>query len=139
MHPSTTSPILVSSCLIGLCTRYDGCVRPSKRCLAQLKGTIWIPVCPEQLGGLSTPRPPADIVGGTAREVLSGNARVITREGDDVTAQFILGAQQVLTIAETQQVKAVFLKANSPSCGLSDPQGVTAALLEASGFQLQEF
>ena len=96
-------------------------------------------MCPEQLGGLSTPRPPADIVGGTAREVLSGNARVITREGDDVTAQFILGAQQVLTIAETQQVKAVFLKANSPSCGLSDPQGVTAALLEASGFQLQEF
>jgi len=104
-----------------------------------LKGTIWIPVCPEQLGGLPTPRAPANIVGGTAGDVLSGKARVITREYDNVTAKFIKGAQQVLKIAESQQVKAVFLKANSPSCGVSNPQGVTAALLEINGFQLREF
>lgn len=139
MHPLTTSPILVSSCLVGLCTRYDGCIRPSDHCRDQLKGTIWIPVCPEQLGGLPTPRSPADIVGGSARDVLSGKARIITREGDDVTAQFIQGAKQALMIAESLQVKAVFFKANSPSCGVINPQGVTAALLEAHGFKLQEF
>jgi len=130
---------LVSSCLVGLCTRYDGRVQGNHTCMQQLRGTIWVPVCPEQLGGLATPRIGADIIGGSGRDVLSGKARVITRKGDDVTAQFICGANQVLQIAKSQPVCSIFLKADSPSCGVSNPQGVTAALLQENNFILKEF
>lgn len=139
MHISEQTIHLVSSCLIGLCTRYDGCVQANNSCIRQLKGSIWIPVCPEQLGGLPTPRTAADIIGGSGRDVLAGNARVITRQGEDVTAQFINGANQVLKIAQSQPVTSVFLTANSPSCGVTNPQGVTAALLLENGFSLKEF
>ncbi len=124
---------------MGLCTRYDACVKPSAPCLERLQGKNWIPVCPEQLGGLPTPRPAAGIVDGTAQDVLEKRAKVITRNGDDVTAQFLSGAHQVLSIAQSQPIQAVFLKANSPSCGVNSPQGVTAALLSNNGFSLHEF
>jgi uncharacterized protein YbbK (DUF523 family) len=127
---------LVSACLVGLCTRYDGNVTTNQSCLRLLKDATWVPVCPEQLGGLSTPREPADIVGGTGGDVLLGKARVVTRGGTDVSKAFISGAFQVLAIAQSQPVDAVFLKARSPSCG---SEGVTAALLRQHGFRLQEF
>lgn len=135
-----TLPIyLVSACLVGLCTRYDGRTKESPECLNTLKNGIWIPVCPEQLGGLPTPREAADIAGGDGFAVLAGRARVLTRSGVDLTEEFIRGAEQVLRIARSQHVAGVFLKARSPSCAVHGTIGVTAALLRAGGFQLTEF
>lgn len=130
--------VLVSACLAGLCTRYDGQTFASTSCLKRLKKTIWIPVCPEQLGGLPTPRSAADISSGKGLDVLNGTAKVICRDGTDVTEPFISGARQVLDIARRQNVSAVLLKARSPSCGVGK-QGVTAALLKQHGFHLEEF
>lgn len=133
------SLFLVSACLVGLCSRYDGQTKPDPTCLAFLKGSICIPVCPEQLGGLPTPRPAADIIGGDGRAVLQGRARVCTKDGEDVTAPFLKGARQVLKIARLQEVSGVCLKARSPSCGVSGTLGVTAALLADHGYRLHEF
>jgi len=131
--------VLVSACLLGLCTRYDGQQKISKACLQETADMIKIPICPEQLGGLATPREAADIVGGDGHEVLAGTARVMTKSGQDVTRQFILGAQQTLAIARLQQVDAVYLKARSPSCAVSGKTGVAAALLSQHGYILHEF
>ena len=130
---------LVSSCLVGLVTRYDGVVKTNEACLKTLSGAIWIPVCPEQLGGLPTPRPPADLAGGQGDQVLAGKARVLTSEGVDVTGKFVSGARQVLSIAEQLQVSGAFLKSGSPSCGAGSVLGVTAALLQSRGIPVREF
>lgn len=130
---------LVSSCLAGLCTRYDGQSKEYPDCIARLQDVIWIPVCPEQLGGLPTPREAANIIGGDGRDTLAGKAQVITKSGVDVTSEFIKGAKQVLKIAQTQSVQGVFLKARSPSCAVSGTIGITAALLQDQGFDLTEF
>lgn len=130
---------LVSSCLVGLNCRYDGAAKPSAICRSALAGAVWIPVCPEQLGGLPTPREPAELVGGQGEEVLAGQARVVTRKGEDVTAQFIGGARQVLRIAAAQGVAGAFLKKGSPSCGGGEVLGVTAALLRSKGIPVREF
>lgn len=130
---------LVSSCLLGFITRYDGSAKPSGACRLALKGAIWIPVCPEQLGGLPTPRAPAELVGGQGEEVLSGRARVVNRSGEDVTGQFLCGARQVMKIAEEQNVDGAFLKKGSPSCGAGEVLGVTAALLKSRGIMVREF
>lgn len=129
---------MVSACLLGLKTRYDGKTRERTACGKALEGGVCIPVCPEQLGGLPTPRTAADLVGGDGNEVLAGQARVVTRNGLDVTGNFIQGARQVLEIARQQDITRVFLKAGSPSCGLSPNIGVTAALLRAEGYALAE-
>jgi uncharacterized protein YbbK (DUF523 family) len=129
---------LASACLLGLKTRYDGKVKPSEACMKAVTGAVCIPVCPEQLGGFPTPRAAADLVGGDGYDVLEGRARVIDRTGEDVTENFILGATQVLEIARLHAVEEIFLKAGSPSCGLSPKVGVTAALLEKEGFQILE-
>ena len=130
---------LVSACLLGFNTRYDGLTKPSTACKNELKGAIWIPVCPEQLGGLPTPRTPADLVGGQGAEVLAGQAKVITRNGEDVTEQFVRGARQVLRISLEQKVIGAFMKSGSPSCGGGDVLGVTAALLKSNGIPVREF
>jgi uncharacterized protein YbbK (DUF523 family) len=132
-------PCLVSACLVGLCTRYDGLTKVSSSCLEQLKSLHWIPICPEQLGGLPTPREAADIVGGDGIDVLAGKAKVVAKSGTDLTAEFILGAEQVLQIARSQHIAAAFLKARSPSCAVHGRVGVTAALLQSHGIQLHEF
>ncbi|MBA3006598.1 MAG: DUF523 domain-containing protein [Proteobacteria bacterium] len=130
---------LVSACLIGLCSRYDGKTRPNKVCQQRLQNGIWIPFCPEQMGGLPTPRTAADIIEGDGNDVLSGKARVLTRDGIDVSPQFIKGAEQTLLLAKSQQVTSICLKSSSPSCGISGKIGVTAALLNKHGFHLTEF
>ena len=134
-HPT----FLVSACLVGLCTRYDGQTKANPDCLAQIKTTNWVPICPEQLGGLPTPREAADIIGGDGKDVLAGKARVVTKSGIDLTAEFIRGAEQVLQIAQLQHPSMAFLKARSPSCAVSGKIGVTAALLQASGIEVKEF
>jgi len=129
---------LLSACLIGLKTRYDGKIITSDACRRAVAGGICIPVCPEQLGGLPTPRTAADLVGGEGNDVLAGRARVITRAGEDVTGNFIRGAREVLKIAGQNDIARVILKSGSPSCGLAPKLGVTAALLQAEGYEIVE-
>ncbi len=130
---------LVSACLVGLPTRYDGASRPCADCRLALAEAIWVPVCPEQLGGLPTPRPPADLVDGDGAAVLASRARVVTREGSDVTSAFLHGAELVLSLAIELQVAGAYLKSGSPSCGCGRVLGVTAALLRREGFTVREF
>lgn len=101
--------ILVSRCLLGEPCRYDGQSKPAPE-LEKLRqaGHTLIPVCPEVLGGLPTPRPPAE---------LQPDGRIVNRLGIDVTAQYEAGARRALTLAEQAGCTAAVLKANSPSCG----------------------
>lgn len=101
------SKIIVSACLLGLPCRYDGKSCPNERVLKLAEKHTLIPVCPEQNGGLSTPRPPAEIIDG----------KVINKVGTDVSEQYLRGAQIALDVAELNQADFVLLKAKSPSCG----------------------
>jgi uncharacterized protein YbbK (DUF523 family) len=107
----------------------------------------FIPICPEQLGGLPTPRAPSNIVKGDGKGVLAGHARVINTLGEDVTEAFIKGAQESLKLARLTGAKKAILKNKSPSCGLNTPYcetdtgyglGVTAALLLSAGIKIIE-
>ncbi len=129
---------LASGCLLGLKTRYDGKVMEGGALRTMAGDGICIPVCPEQLGGLPTPRAAADLSGGDGHDILAGRIRILTRNGDDVTDNFILGARQVLEIARQLDIDGVFLKAGSPSCGLTPRIGVTAALLQIKGYEVIE-
>lgn len=101
--------ILISACLLGLKCRYDGGGKTLPP-LTELLGRAdlsFVPVCPEQLGGLPTPRPPAERVG----------ERVRTRDGGDVTEQYARGAAQAEELARLTGCRCALLKARSPSCG----------------------
>jgi len=104
-----------------------------------LQHTILIPVCPEQLGGLSTPRERSILTGGDGRDVLAGTARVITESGRDVTENFIRGAHMTLEIANLNTASTAILKAKSPSCGAHGAMGVAAAMLQSAGITLLEY
>lgn len=128
---SDSKPVyIISSCLLGLLTRYDGQVKQYPKALEFLKHATLIPLCPEQLGGFPTPREAADITGGSGEDVLNHKAKVLTKSGNDVSEAFILGAKQVLQIAQSQNIKKAILKARSPSCGVHGVTGVTTALLQ---------
>ncbi|WP_022854154.1 DUF523 domain-containing protein [Thermodesulfatator atlanticus] len=130
--------ILVSACLIGLCTRYDGTSKPSPFIQGLLKNHILIPFCPEQLGGLKTPRPPAELSGGDGFAVLGKKAKVITCHGEDVTQAFIKGAEEAAKLAKLYHAEKALVKARSPSCGLTPVVGVAAARLILEGLSLEE-
>ena len=99
--------VLVSACLLGLDCRYDGRDNRHKGVEALPERCEVIPVCPEQLGGLPTPRTPAERLGG----------KVVSRDGADVTAAFLRGAEQACRLAALFGARYALLKANSPSCG----------------------
>ena len=103
-NSQSKSLYLVSACLVGICSRYDNSIKPSVTCLDFLKDHTYIPICPEQLGGLPTPRPAADIINGDGFAVLRGEASVCTSDGSDVSSLFIQGAKQVLQIAQSQTI-----------------------------------
>jgi len=126
---------------MGISCRYDGKIIAAPECLQEItrRKAIWLPFCPEQLGGLPTPRDAANIIGGDGNDVLDGTAKVVTRNGEDVTNAFINGAEQVLAMAKQQPIAAIFLKAKSPSCAVNSRVGVTSALLLRNGFTLEEF
>ena len=139
--------ILVSACLTGLTTRYNGGSTPNLELMAELAGQKWIAICPEQLGGLSTPRPPAWLEGGTGADVIAGRARVRDKQGRDVTAGFLTGSRAVLDLALCLNTRVCYLKDRSPSCGvtaaggasgLQPGPGVLAALLAAHGIKTVE-
>lgn len=129
--------MLVSACLLGVSCRYDKRPKTSQSILSR-QDILFVPVCPEQLGGLPTPRLPAHFIGGDGRDVLRGQARVFDKEGADVTALFIEGARQALKIARIVGARWAIFKDGSPSCAtrqvwIEDAKvpgvGVTAALL----------
>jgi len=130
---------LVSACLTGLATRYDGTTKLSPSCMQYMQNYLFIPVCPEQLGGLPTPRTAADITGGNGFDVLKGKAAVVDRSGIDVTAQFVRGAEMALTIARFHNITTCCFKSRSPSCARNGVIGVTAALLLNNGIEVIEF
>ncbi len=137
--------ILVSACLLGVNSRYDGGNVYCPEVIDELWNHPFIPVCPEQLGGLPTPRSRARCEGGDGQDVLRGTARVINADGEDVTGPYIRGAQETLRIAELVRARKAILKENSPSCGckavhrkegLVGGMGVTAALLAQNGVEV---
>jgi uncharacterized protein YbbK (DUF523 family) len=139
--------VLISSCLLGIACRYDGGHSLADEILSKALKMHVIPICPEQLGGLPTPRPPSNIINGDGEGVLRGHARVMNTRGEDVTEAFLRGAREALKLAKLTGVKTAFLKSESPSCGLATPYcetnagygiGVTAALLLAEGIEVIE-
>ena len=128
---------LVSACLAGVNCRHDGgtCSRPAVVELVRTGRAV--PVCPEQLGGLPTPRPPARL-SGDGRAVLAGEARVTDAQGEDVTISFLRGAGEVAALARLLGAREAILKRGSPSCDPgSGGMGVTAALLAREGLVLR--
>ena len=99
--------ILVSACLCGINCKYNGKNNYNEKIFNLVKEGIAIPICPEQLGGLSTPRIPSEIK----------NGKVINKEGIDVTDNFIKGANEVLNLCKKLNINKVILKSKSPSCG----------------------
>lgn len=137
--------ILVSACLVGLDCRYNGGSNLDKELMEFLKDKEFIVVCPEQMGGLPTPRHPCEIINGDGRDVLKGLSRVKNNQGEDVTEAFIKGAEETLKAAKIYKAKTAILKAKSPSCGSKDiyngkfegktkeGMGVATALLRKNG------
>lgn len=139
---------MVSACLAGRACRFDGTANPDDevaRLVAQRRAIL---VCPEEDGGLGTPRPPAEIVGGDGHDVLDGKARVVTKTGRDVTNEYVQGAELALAAAREAGATTAILKSRSPSCGRgciydgsfsrtrTTGDGVTAALLQRAGINV---
>ena len=130
--------ILVSACLLGDACRYDGKSKPSPAVIALREKYELIPVCPEVMGGLPTPRMPSEICG----------TRVVMKDGTDVTQNYETGAQIALRMAREHGCTVAVLKERSPSCGsglihnglfdggMTDGDGITARLLKANGIRV---
>lgn len=138
---------MISSCLLGIHCRYDGQDAFCPDLIEFIVSFPFIPFCPEQLGGLPTPRSPADIRGGDGHDILSGSARVFNTEGKDVTNAFRKGAREALRLARLAGAQIAIMKDKSPSCGLITPYcdkpsglgvGVTAALFKSCGIKILE-
>lgn len=109
---------MVSACLLGTRCAWDGEDRYKNKKVIELLGKeTLIPVCPEQLGGLATPRVLQEIEKGNGNDVLDGRSRVKNKIGGDVTPEFIRGAKEALKIAKQYSVEEFIAKSNSPSCG----------------------
>ena len=130
--------ILVSACLLGVACRYDGKRKPNEAVIALKEKYNLIPVCPEIMGGLPTPRLPSEIRGET----------VIMENGEDVTDKYSKGAEETLRFARLFGCGKAVLKEKSPSCGsgriydgtfsktLTEGNGVTAGMLLANGIRV---
>lgn len=132
--------VLISACLLGVNCRYNGIPKKNEDALALLekKGIHFIPVCPEQLGGMATPRLPSE----------KKDDRVVNAAGEDVTSYYVRGAQETLKLAKLYGCRFALLKERSPSCGckgiydgtfsgkLVEGAGVTAALLQENGIEV---
>lgn len=130
--------ILVSACLLGVDCKYSGGNNYNEKVLEYIKDYEVIPVCPEIMGGLSTPRPPSERI----------ENKVLNNQGIDVTSEYAKGANETLKLAKLFNVKKALLKAKSPSCGkgkiydgtftstLIDGNGVTVDLLESNNIEV---
>ncbi len=132
--------IMVSACLLGENCKYSGGNNRNEKLLRFLEGHEVVPVCPEVMGGLPTPRPPAEIVRGV----------VINQKGVSVDGEYRLGASQTLAIAQKEQIDLAILQSRSPSCGVKEiydgtfsgrkipGKGVTADILAQNGFRVMD-
>ena len=139
--------IVVSACLVGENCKYSGGNNKNEGVLSYLEGREYVTICPECTGGLSTPREPAEIIGGEGKDVIDGNCKVISRVGVDVTKEYMKGAEVSLEEAKKHDVEFAILKEGSPSCGVNkihngefkgikkEGKGVTAALFEMNGIK----
>ncbi len=130
--------ILISACLIGLNCKYNGGNNENSKLVELMKEKDLVPICPEQLGGLKTPRVSAE----------RKQEKVITKEGVDVTKEYQKGAEEVLNLAKKLNIKKAILKSRSPSCGIDEiydgtfshtlikRDGVTAELLKKNGIEV---
>lgn len=130
--------ILISACLLGVACRYDGCSKPLDREVIEAlkKKYHLIPICPEIMGGLTTPRLPSEI---------SSNGKVLRCDGTDVTENYSRGAKEALRLAGIFDCRGAIMKERSPACGsgkiydgtftktLTDGNGVAADLLKRNG------
>ena len=131
---------MVSACLAGVNCKYNGGNNRNEKVLKLMEGNDVITVCPEELGGLPTPRTPSEIRDGV----------VMTKDGRNVDAEFWAGACRCLEIAEKEQPDLIVLQSRSPSCGvnrrydgsfsgkLTEGSGVTAELLIKHGFHVTD-
>ncbi|MFH1631047.1 MAG: DUF523 domain-containing protein [Candidatus Aenigmatarchaeota archaeon] len=129
---------LCSACLLGVNCRYDGKNKLNEKIIELAKKEVLIPVCPEQLSGLTTPREPAE----------QKDSKVFTKSGKDITKNFIRGAEETLKIAKLFDIKEAILYQPSPSCGcgkifdgtfsgtIIDGNGITTTLLKKNGIKI---
>lgn len=129
---------VVSACLAGVKCRYNGSDKPCQKVIELVKKEEAIPVCPEQLGGLTTPRAPSEIKGDN----------ILTQDGRDLTTEFERGAHEALKIAQLANCSEAILKSNSPSCGsgkvydgtfsgnLTNGNGIFAKLLKKNNIKV---
>ena len=141
---------LISMCLLGIPCRYNATPSPALISAEIFIKYNLIPVCPEQLGGLATPRPPAEIQSGDGSNILLKTADVININNDNVTDNFISGAKQTLLLARKFNIECFIGQARSPSCSCCEIYngtftgklklglGVTAALLKQNGIETIE-
>ncbi len=137
--------VLLSACLAGARCVYDGSHKSHPVFARMARRREAVLFCPEALGGLKVPHSPSEIRGGSGAKVLSGRARVVSREGEDVTEFFLKGARRTLVLARRRRVSEAVMKSRSPSCGCGEVYdgtftrtltrgfGVTAALLKKNG------
>jgi len=141
-------PVLVSACLLGKRCRHDA--RDNEDAVLQralaLRGERAVPYCPEEAGGLGTPRPASWIETRDAGAVLDGDERMVSEHGRDVTAEFLAGARGALELCRAEGIYRAYLKERSPSCGVcqthvagavTDGSGITAELLRRSGIAVE--
>lgn len=140
--------IIVSACLCGINCKYSGGNNINEKVMELFKSGKAIPLCPEQLGGLSTPRYPQEISSGGGKDVLEGTAKVIDKNGNDNSQAFIKGAEETLRAALKCGAQFAVLKSKSPSCGLGkiydgtfsgtlkEGNGVTCELLMQNGIKV---
>lgn len=130
--------VLISACLIGLNCKYNGGNNENEKLIELMREKDLVPICPEQLGGLPTPRPSAQ----------RKENKVVTKDGIDVTKEYQTGAEEVLKLAKKLNIKKAILKSRSPSCGintiydgtftntLTTRDGVTTELLKKHGIEV---
>jgi uncharacterized protein YbbK (DUF523 family) len=139
---------IISACLCGIDCKYNGGNNYEARFKKLAENEPCLLVCPETIGGLPVPRYPCEILGGTGKDVIAGYAKVIDKNGHDLTDNFLEGAYQTLILAKSKGASCAILKSRSPSCGsgkiyngtfkseLTKGDGVTAALLRMHGIKV---
>ncbi|MBL4771666.1 MAG: DUF523 domain-containing protein [Planctomycetes bacterium] len=144
---SESTPVLVSACLLGRPCRYDGKAKRDASLEQELQsaGLRPIPFCPEESGGLSTPRPKAWIESQDAAAVWSGDSEMVTEHGQNVSKEFKAGAALAMEQCVKHSISDAYLKERSPSCGVEQTHvqnkpvagpGVTTALLIKNGVRV---
>ena len=137
--------IVVSACLLGLGCCYNGCNNTDERVLELRDTYTLIPLCPEQIGGMQTPRPPSFFIEGDGSLTLQGIDNMINDQNENVSHLFRKGAEEALKICRLFDIKKAILKENSPSCGthqiylkekLTKGIGVTATILKSNGIRV---